>query len=372
MLLALLLPLTAHAVTLATQTGPLRLEVVTESLDHPWGLVQLPDDSLLVTERCGRLRHINTDGTLSAPYTGVPPVYTHGKGGLLDVTLDPAFSQNQRIYLAYAEADPADPRRAATAVARGRLEPTGLSEVTVIFRQLPKVESEPTQFGARLLFAPDGNLFVTLGERYLGAPAQDNHNHLGTIVRITAEGSVPPDNPLVGRADALPEIWSFGHRNVQGAAIHPSSGELWSVEHGPHGGDELNIARPGRNYGWPLVSWGNNYDGSPIPGPPVRPDLAQAIFQWTPAIAPSGMTFYTANRIPGWHGNLLVGGLMARAIVRMEQNGRTAREVERIPIGARVRTLLQGHHGELYVLTDETHGQLLRLLPATAESPLTP
>lgn len=247
-------------------------------------------------------------------------------------------------------------------MARGRLDGTALRDVQVIFRQQPKLPGGH-HFGSRLVFAPDGTLFVTLGERNQFEPAQDLANHLGTIVRIHADGSVPRDNPFVGRAGARPEIWSYGHRNVQGATIHPDTGALWAVEHGPRGGDEVNIAEAGRNYGWPLVSWGRHYIGLDIPDPPTRPDLAAPVFHWTPVIGASGMAFYTGERFKGWRGDLLVGGLVAHAVVRLRVDGRRVSEQERINVGARVRDVVQGPDGAIYVLTDESHGKVLRLTP---------
>lgn len=339
--------------------GAVQIDTVVEGLEHPWGLAFLPDGRMLVTERPGRLRIVAADGSLSAPLAGVPEVHTRGQGGLLGVALDPDFAANQRVFLAYAE-----PERdgASTAVARARLDGTALRDLQVIFRQQPRLPGGH-HFGARLVFARDGTLFVTLGERNQFEPAQDLSNHLGAIVRIHADGSVPQDNPFVGRAGARPEIWSYGHRNVQGAALHPDTGALWAVEHGPRGGDEVNIAEAGRNYGWPLVSWGRHYIGVDIPDPPTRPDLAAPVFHWTPVIGASGMCFYTGERFKGWRGDLLVGGLVAHAVVHLRVDGRRVSERERIDVGARVRDVVQGPDGAIYVLTDASQGRLLRLTP---------
>lgn len=345
---------------ITTEAGPLSVRVVADGLVHPWGLAVLPDGRMLVTERPGRLRLVTRDGAVSAPLTGVPAVFAQGQGGLLDVALDPDFANNRLVYLSYAEPGEGG---ASTAVARGKLGEAGLTDVTVIFRQLPKV-SGGNHFGSRLAFARDGNLFVTTGERFKFDPAQDLGSHLGKIIRIRPDGAVPPDNPFVGRPGARPEIWSYGHRNVQGAAIHPDTGVLWEHEMGPRGGDELNIPQAGRNYGWPLVSWGTHYDGRPIPLPPTRPDLSDAIRQWTPVIAPSGMAFYTANRIRGWRGSLLIGGLMAHGVVRLTLDGERVTAEERIPLGARIRNVTQGPDGEVLALTDEDDGKILRLAPA--------
>ena len=252
-------------------------------------------------------------------------------------------------------------------MARGRLANGALENVGVIFRQQPKVGGS-NHFGSRLVFAPDGTLFVTLGERFKFDPAQDNTNHLGTIVRINPDGSVPPDNPFVGRPDARPEIWSYGHRNVQGAAIQPGTGTFWALEFGPLGGDELNRPEPGRNYGWPLVSWGKHYDGTDIPDPPTRPDLEDAVYHWVPAISPSGMSFYDGALFPAWRGDLLIGGLSSRALVRLSlENGRVTGE-ERIPMGARVRHARPGPDGAVYLLIDSSDGEILTLRRLTGSS----
>ncbi len=356
-----MMALTAAPAPAADRTvGPVEVRTVAAGLEHPWGLDFLPDGRMLVTERPGRLRVVGTDGSLSEPVAGVPDVYASGQGGLLDVALDPAFAGNRRIYLSFAEPGPGG---ASTAVARGVLDGTRLREAEVIFRQHPKV-SGSNHFGSRLAFAPDGTLFVTLGERFKFEPAQDLSNHLGAVVRINPDGSVPADNPFVGQAGARPEIWSYGHRNSQGAAIHPGSGKLWMHEHGPRGGDEINIPAAGANHGWPLVSWGRHYSGEDIPDPPTRPDLADAIHQWTPVIAASGMSFYTGDLFPAWRGNLLVGGLVARAVVRLTLDGERVTGEDRIPLGARIRDVAQGPDGAIYVLTDEDDGAILRLTPS--------
>lgn len=353
-----------------TKTGTIKVQTLAEGLDHPWGMAFLPDGRLLVTERAGNLRIMSADGTLSEPLSGVPEVVAKGQGGLLDVALDPDFPDNNLVYLSYAEAGEGG---AGTAVARGRLEGNGLEDVKVIFRQMPKV-SGGNHFGGRLAFAPDGKLFVTLGERFKFEPAQDLTNHLGKVVRINPDGSVPPDNPFISTKDAQPEIWSYGHRNPESAAIHPGSGKLWELEFGPKGGDELNIPAPGANYGWPVVSWGTHYDGKDIPNPPTHPEFTDAVRHWTPVISPSGITFYTAEAnpgwtaftIPGWKDSLLIGGLSSQAIIRLSLVGDTILGEERIPMGARIRDVGQAPDGSVYALTDEGNGKILRL---TAESP---
>ncbi len=359
----LLVVLTIPAVvaqTVESQSGPIRVETLAEGLEHPWGLAFLPDQRMLVTERPGRLRIVSPAGDISEPVTGIPEVFARGQGGLLDVALDPEFTSNKLVYLSFAEPGEGG---ASTAVARGQLEDVALKNVEVVFRQQPKVEGG-NHFGSRLAFSTDDKLFITMGERFKFDPAQDLSNHLGTIARIHPDGSVPEDNPFVDRQGAEPEIWSYGHRNIQAAAIHPETGQLWEIEHGPKGGDELNIAEAGRNYGWPLVSWGRHYDDRDIPNPPTQPKLAQSIYQWTPVIAPSGMTFYTGDQFPEWRGNILVGGLVAQAIVRLSQDGEEITEEERIKLGARIRDVVQGAEGAVYALTDQANGKILRLTPA--------
>lgn len=340
-----------------TKAGTIKVETVATGLSHPWGLAFLPDGRMLVTERSGTLRLVSKDGKLSPPLSGVPKVVVAGQGGLLDVAIDPDFKSNSLVYLTYSEPGEGG---AGTAVARGKLGESGLDGVEVIFRQEPKVGGG-NHFGSRLVFAPDGKLFVTLGERFTFTPAQDLTNDLGKIVRINPDGSVPKDNPFVGRTDARPEIWSYGHRNPQGAAIHPETGKLWETEFGPMGGDELNIPQAGANYGWPVVSWGSHYTGEDIPDPPTHPEFADAIYHWNPVISPSGITFYTADAIPGWKGNLLIGGLSEQAIVRLTLDGEKVVDEERIPMGARIRDVVQGPDGAVYALTDEGNGEILRL-----------
>ena len=340
-----------------TKAGTIKVETVATGLSHPWGLAFLPDGRMLVTERSGTLRLVSKDGKLSPPLSGVPKVVVAGQGGLLDVAIDPDFKSNNLVYLTYSEPGEGG---AGTAVARGKLGESGLDGVEVIFRQEPKVGGG-NHFGSRLVFAPDGKLFVTLGERFTFTPAQDLTNDLGKIVRINPDGSVPKDNPFVGRTDARPEIWSYGHRNPQGAAIHPETGKLWETEFGPRGGDELNIPQAGANYGWPVVSWGSHYTGEDIPDPPTHPEFADAIYHWNPVISPSGITFYTADAIPAWKGNLLIAALSGQAIVRLTLDGEKVVDEERIPMGARIRDVMQGPDGAVYALTDEGNGEILRL-----------
>jgi aldose sugar dehydrogenase len=340
-----------------TKEGSIKVETVASGLDHPWGLAFLPDGRMLVTERPGELRIVAKDGSKSEPLKGVPEVFAQGQGGLLDVKLDPHFADNDLVYLSYAEPGEGG---AGTAVARGKLGEGSIDDVEVIFRQHPKV-SGGNHFGSRLAFAPDGKLFVTLGERFTFETAQELGNHLGKVVRINPDGSVPGDNPFVEKKGAMPEIWSYGHRNPQGAAINPKTGKLWEAEFGPMGGDELNIPEPGRNYGWPVVSWGKHYDGRSIPEPTTHPEFADAIYHWNPVISPSGITFYTADEIPGWNGNLLLAGLSSEAIVRLTLDGDKVTAEERIPMRVRIRDVAQGPDGAVYALTDESDGKILKL-----------
>jgi aldose sugar dehydrogenase len=347
---------------LKSDMGEIAVETVARGLNHPWGAAFLPDGRMLVTERVGRLRIMAKDGQVSPPLDGVPRVVSRGQGGLLDVALDPAFAQNRLVYLSYAEARDGG---AATAAGRGRLNDAGtaLEGFTVIFRQEPAV-SGGNHFGSRLAFTLDGKLFISTGDRFKFDPAQDLSSHIGKLIRINPDGSVPPDNPFVNRKDAKPEIWSYGHRNAQGLAVQPETGVLWEGEFGPLGGDEINLPEAGKNYGWPLVSWGKHYDGREIPNPPTRPDLVDAVHHWTPAISFSGMAFYTGDAFPGWRGNLLLAGLASQTLARLSIEGRRVTGEERIRIGTRIRHVLPGPDGLVYLLTDEDNGRVLRLSPA--------
>ena len=345
-------------------SGETKVEVTTvaKGLEHPWALAFLPDGRMLVTERPGRLRYVTREGALSDPIAGVPKVYAEGQGGLLDVVLDPAFTENATIYLSYAE--PAADGTNGTAVARARLDGGTLADLQVIFRQQPKFRSNH-HFGSRLVFARDGNLFVTTGERNSQRDlAQDLGTHIGKVLRITKDGAVPPDNPFVGRDGALPEIWSYGHRNIQGAVLHPETGELWTHEHGPRGGDEINVARAGRNYGWPVITYGREYSGPAIGAGTAKAGMEQPLHYWVPSIAPSGMAYHDGRGHPAWKGQLFVGALAAAQLVRLEltPDGKIGAE-ERIAIGKRVRDVREGPDGALYLLTDEDAGEILRVVP---------
>lgn len=330
-------------------------------LAHPWGLAFLPDGRALVTERPGRLRIVGRDGKLSAPLAGVPDVLAQGQGGLLDVALDPKFAQNGVVYLSYAEPGEGG---AGTAVARGKLTGAGLTGVRVIYRQQPKVAGSG-HFGSRLVFRRDGTLFVTQGERMrYSDQAQDLSSGLGKIVRINTDGSIPRDNPFVGRQDARPEIWSYGHRNVQAATLHPATGALWTVEHGARGGDELNHPEAGKNYGWPVISYGVEYSGRPIgQGLRAKAGMEQPVYYWDPVIAPSGMVVYTGNAYPGWKNSIFVGSMQPGALVRLEmRNGRVTNEERYLgELNERIRDVEQGPDGLLYLLTDEPRGRILRI-----------
>ncbi len=346
-----------------TVNDRVQLTTIASGLEHPWSLAFLPDGRMLVTERPGRLRYVTMKGEISKPISGVPAVHAVGQGGLLDVVLDPDFSANSTIYLSYAE--PGDGGVNGTAVASAKLDGARLTALQVIFRQLPKVKSN-YHFGSRLVFARDGNLFVTLGERNSERQsAQDLGTHLGKIVRITRDGKVPADNPFVGRDGALPEIWSLGHRNVQAATLDPATGRFWTVEHGPRGGDEINLPAAGRNYGWPVITYGAEYTGPAIGEGTAKPGMEQPLYYWVPSIATSGMTFYASDVYPVWKGNLFVGALAAELVARLEigADGKVKAE-ERFPVGERVRDIRQGPDGALYLVTDEDAGRLLRLTPA--------
>ena len=344
-----------------------KVTMVADGLAHPWGIDFLPGGDMLITERRGDLRVVTQGGNVSRPIAGVPKVVAKGQGGLLDVVLHPGFAENRLVYFSYSEPGPGG---ASTAVARGRLRDnrTALDGVEVIFSQKPKT-SGTYHFGSRIVFDGKGHIFIGLGERFSDKSrvlAQDLRAHLGKVVRINEDGSVPADNPFAGRADAAPEVWSYGHRNIQSAAIHPETGELWEVEHGPLGGDELNIARPGLNYGWPVVSYGVNYDGTPVgSGKATGPGFEEPVYQWTPVIAPSGMLFYDGERFPAWRGSLFVGGLATTCLVRLTLDGDSVASEERLlrELGLRIRDVAQGPDGDVYVLTDEDRGHVLRLSP---------
>ena len=343
-------------------------------LVNPWGLAFLPDGRALVTERPGRMRIVATDGTLSAPLTGLPAVHAVGQGGLLDVAIDPDFATNQLVYWSYAEDGAAG--TSGTAVARGRLNGTALDNVQVIFRQSPKVPGSDIHYGSRLVFAGDKTLFVTLGERGTDDPAapgsdhaQSLANHLGKVVRINGDGTVPADNPYIGISGVMPEIWSIGHRNPQGAALNPVTGELWLDEHGPQGGDEVNRVQQTRNYGWPLRSYGCPY-GSPVGtgcavgGGTHFPNFEEPLYYWVPvSTAPSGMMFYTGSVFPEWQNSVFVGALAGMSLWRFALNGNAVGAPEQLltSLGERIRDVRQGPDGLVYLLTDNAAGRIVRI-----------
>ncbi|WP_424493862.1 PQQ-dependent sugar dehydrogenase [Salinimicrobium sp. GXAS 041] len=348
----------AQKSTIMTNGPTVKVNTLAENLNHPWGMAFLPDSRLLVTERTGALRILDENNELSEPLGGTPEVFNVGQGGMFDVVLHPDFAKNNYVYLSYAE--PGKDSTAGTALGRGILEGNELKDFEVIYRMQPKVEG-PNHFGGRIIFTEDNMIFFTLAERFKFEPAQNLSNSLGTVVRIKDDGTIPEDNPFIAQEDAEDAIWSYGHRNIESAAIDPNSGMLWVAEMGPLGGDEFNQPEAGKNYGWPVVSWGTDYDGAEIPDPTTRPEFADAKIVWTPTISPSGMIFYTANMFPEWQGDAFIGGLTSSGLVRVDVNGPEAEEVERLPLAKRIRDVEQAPDGSIYVLTDEENGQILQL-----------
>jgi glucose/arabinose dehydrogenase len=351
-----------------TEKADLVVETVARGLENPWGLAFLPDGRMLVTERPGRLRIVAASGQLSQPLPGLPKIYARGQGGILDVLIDPGFAENRVVYLSYAEDRGGG--RAGTAVARGRLNTagTGLEGLQIIFRQEPSYTGS-NHWGSRLVLDRTGALFVTLGDRFdLRDEAQNPANHIGKIVRIARQGGAAVDNPK--KPGWAPEVWSIGHRNVQGAALHPQTGELWTAEHGARGGDEINIPRKGLNYGWPVISYGVHYSGAKIGVGTKKEGMEQPVFYWDPSIAPSGMAFYTGDKFPGWRGSVLVGALAGTLVARLELDGDKVVREERILKGLRerIRDIRQGPDGFVYLLTDSPEGRILRLRPADGRS----
>lgn len=350
-----------------TERHTVEMTTLTENLSHPWGMTFLPDGSMLVTERDGILNHISADGSERTKIKGTPEVVARSQGGLLDVNIDPNFSNNGWIYISYSEPNQNGGEGNSTAVMRGKLDGDQWVDGEVIFRQAPKYESG-AHFGSRLVFSPEGHLFITLGDRYSRMEdAQTLDNHHGKIVRIWPDGSVPEDNPFVGDDDALDEIWSYGHRNVQGAAIHPDTGELWTIEHGPQGGDEVNIPKAGKNYGWPTITYGEDYGGGEIGIGTHKEGMEQPYYYWLPSIATAGSIFYTGDQFKHWQGDLLVTALRGQMIARLDlEEGRMIHE-ERLfdgDIDFRIRDIEQGPDGMLYILSDEDNGRLIKLSPA--------
>lgn len=356
-------PLSVAAQPFSTQAMQLNVDTVAKGLEHPWSVAFLPDGRMLVTERPGRLNLVDSRGKL-VRIAGLPAIAAGGQGGLLDVALAPDFATSRRIVFSFTE-----PRGQAngTSVAVARLSANAerIDDVKVIFRQEPSY-ANAMHFGGRLVFARDGTLFITLGERFaLMDQAQNLSNHLGKIVRINLDGSVPRDNPFVGQSDKKPEIWSYGHRNVQAAAIHPQTGALWTVEHGAKGGDEINIPQAGKNYGWPVIAYGKHYSGAKIGLGTAAQGMEQPIYVWDPSIAPSGMAFVTSDRYPQWKGQLLVGALAGEIVSRLTLDGTRIATEERMlnNLQERIRDVRQAPDGFIYLLTDSPQGRLLRLNP---------
>jgi len=353
----------------ASQHGPVQVETLTRGLENPWSLAFLPDGRMLVTERPGRLRLATASGRLGVPIKGLPAVRAEGQGGLLDVAIAPDYAQSSTVYFCYAE-----PRQGGngTTLARAKLALTGetgsLQAVQVIFRQTPTVDSTH-HYGCRIVFANDGTLWLTMGDRgSQREQAQNPANHIGKVVRLNRDGSVPTDNPYLSTQGAQPELWSIGHRNAQGAARHPTTGALWLTEHGPKGGDEVNAPKPGRNYGWPVITYGVNYSGSKVgDGLTEKQGLEQPLWQWTPSIAPSGLAFYDHSRFAAWRGSLFAGSLKFGFVSRLTLDGEKVLAEERLLEGLnqRIRDVRQGPDGALYLLTDDSDGAILRVTLAT-------
>ncbi len=363
-LLLAALAASAPAQTVKTQEHAVRVVKVVEGLEHPWGLAFLPDGRMLVTERAGRLRVIGKDRKLEAhAVSGLPPIAAHGQGGLLDVALHPRYAENSLVYLSYSARGDGG---VGTEVARGKLTGNRLEDVQVIFRQLPR-GSTGRHFGSRLVFDREGYLYITLGDRGEQDRAQNLDDHAGSVIRLHDDGRVPGDNPFSGKPGWKPEKYTLGNRNMQGAALHPQTGLLWTHEHGPQGGDEINVIRSGTNYGWPIITYGVNYGiGTRIGEGSHKPGMAQPLHYWVPSIAPSGMAFYTGDKFPAWRGDLFVGTLRDQMLVRLKLDGEKVVREERMlknTLG-RIRDVRSGPDGYLYLLTDESDGVLARLEPA--------
>ena len=365
-LLLLCLPARAAEVLGVYETALHKVKAVSLAggLRYPWGLAFLPDSQFLVTEQDGRLLRISADGAQRTEIDGVPEVYAVNQGGLLDVAVAPDFASSRRIFLTYSAQS--EGSGAHTHLASGVLKDDSLENIQVLFRGTPG-ESGGRHFGSRIAFLSDGTLAFTIGDRGQKDPSQDLMSHAGSVIRLNKDGTVPSDNPYIGRSDALPEIYSYGHRNPQGMIQHPGSGKLWLHEHGPRGGDEVNIVKPGANYGWPLVSYGINYGGSPVgTGKTSLPGITEPAHTWVPSIAPSGMAYYDGDKFPKWRGSILVGALKFQLVARLTLDGEKVTGEERLFEGefGRIRDVRAGPGGYVYLLTDDRNGELIRLEPA--------
>ena len=362
-LLVLTASLTSAEQTFHSEHHDFKLTTITDGLERPWALAFLPNGDFLISERVGRLRIVKDGQLKSKPLDGLPKnIYVEGQGGLLDVAIHPKFVTNNFVYISYAGRGKGG---ASTEVARGRLINNQLKDTETIFVVKPKTPGG-YHYGSRLVFAADGTLFVTTGDRYDRLhDAQQPKNHLGSIIRINDDGSIPKDNPFVNHPSYQAEIFSYGHRNAQGITIRPSDKSIWSHEHGPRGGDEVNKLKVGANYGWPTITYGIDYSGAIISDKTHAPDMEQPVIYWDPSIAPSGMTFYTGERFPQWKGDLFVGALALKHLRRLEMKGDNVTQQEVLLEGmARIRDVRNGPDGYLYILTDEKNGKLLRLEPA--------
>jgi glucose/arabinose dehydrogenase len=349
------------AQTFSSDDYDLKVTTVARGLEYPWGLAFLPDNLMIVTERKGQIRIVSGNGQLSDPLKGVPKVVNGGQGGILDVALDPAYVENNYIYISYSEPGVGG---SGTAVVKAKLDiaQNRLKDLRVIFRQFPKTHSSH-HYGSRLVFDHDSKLFITIGERGERDRTQNFSINRGQVIRINSDGSIPKNNPFIGRKGYRPEVWSYGHRNPQGAALHAETGRLWTAEHGARGGDEINTPLAGKNYGWPVIAYGKHYSGGQIGEGTHKSGMEQPLYYWDPSIAPSGIDFYTGDNFPKWKGNLLVGALKLRLLSRLILNGEKVVHEERLlkGLGERIRHVRQGPGGYIYLLTDTIKGRILRL-----------
>jgi len=345
-----------------SEQGPFKVTTVAEGFEHPWGLALLPDGRMLITERAGRLRLIDKNGKTSAPLQGLPKIAAGSQGGLLDLTLSPKFASDNLVYFSFSEPGEGG---TGTAVARGKLAANALENVQVIWRQTPKVDSQ-LHFGSRIVFGPNDTMFITTGDRYNQRPkVQDLSTTIGKVIRLKSDGSVPADNPFVKREGARPEIWSYGHRNIQAAALHPQTQQLWTIEHGARGGDELNNPQAGKNYGWPVITYGVDYSGEKIGTGTEQAGMEQPVYYWDPVIAPSGALFYTGEAFKDWQGDLLIGSMTPGALVRLQMEGaKVVKETRYLgELKQRIRDVQQGQDGSIYLITDMPKGKILKLEP---------